>query len=359
MTQFDRAEDRERELTPRPSTTYVVRPGETVGDSGAHEHEAQAYRGDRQDDQDASPDDPEQIRVEIEETRVELTATVDAIQEKLNPSVLMEQAKEHAQEAVHDATQQAKDAVREATVGRAEHMMSNATERASGVGSTIMDTIRENPVPAALAGISLGWLFMKRSHRNGYNPPVAAHSGGHYWAGNANSGTMSSSNGGTMSTSNGGIGHVAGQVQDRAGHMVGQVQDRASDMAGQVQDRASEVVGQVQERASDMADHVTDTAGHLAETAQQRARRVQGRVGDLLEDSPLLAGALAMTVGAAIGLAAPSTEQEHELFGEHRDNLMRQMRGTAREMGHKVQRVAEQTQDAALKAADEQMLTAS
>jgi len=348
MTQFDRAEDRERELTPRPSTTYVVRPGETVGASGAHEREGQAYRGDRQDDQDASPDDPEQIKVEIEETRVELTATVDAIQEKLNPSVLMEQAKEHAQEAVHDATQQAKEAVREATVGRAEQMMSNATERASGVGSTIMETIRENPVPAALAGIGLGWLFMKRSHRNGYNPPVAAHSGSHYWAGNANGGVMSPSSSGTMSGSNGGIGHMAGQVQDRAGHMVGQVQDRASDMAGQVQ-----------ERASDMAEQVSDTAGHLAETAQQRAQRLQGRVGDLLEDSPLLAGALALTVGAAIGLAAPSTEQEHELFGEHRDNLMRQMRGTAREMGHKVQRVAEQAQDAAVKAADEQKLTAS
>ena len=334
MTQYDRAEDRERELTPRPSTTYVVRPGEGIEASSAHEHQAQAHR----DDQDASPDDPEQIKVEIEETRIELTATVDAIQEKLNPSVLMEQAKEHAQEAVHDATQQAKQAVREATVGRAEQMMSNATERASGVGSTIMDTIRENPVPAALAGIGLGWLFMKRSHRTGYNPPMAARSGDHYWAGNASSETRSGSNGG--------IGHVASRVQDRAGDMVGQVQDRASDVAGQVQDRASDVV-----------DHVTDTAGHLAETAQQRARRVQGRVGDILEDSPLLAGALALTVGAAIGLAAPTTEQEHELFGEHRDNLMRQMRGTAREMGHKVQRVAEQAQDAAVKAADEEKLT--
>jgi hypothetical protein len=80
-------------------------------------------------------------------------------------------------------------------------------------------------------------------------------------------------------------------------------------------------------------------------------------MGDLLEENPLMAGALAVTVGAAIGLAAPSTEQEHELFGESRDNIMRQVRGTAREVGHKVQRVAEQAQDAAMKAADEQKLT--
>jgi len=341
MTTYDRPGD--RDPASHPSSNYVIRPGESVYAAAAD---------DRQDDADAEvQDDPDQIKIEIEETRVELTATVDAIQEKLNPSVLMEQAKEHAQEAVRDVTEQAKDAVREATVGRAEHMMSNATERASGVGSTIMDTIRENPLPAALAGIGLGWLFMKRSHRNGYNPPVAAYSGDHYWAGNAN--------GGTRSASSGGIGHVASKVQDRAGDMVGQVQDRATDMAGQVQDRAADMAGQVQERATDMVDHVTDTAGHLAETTQQRARRLQGRVGDILEDSPLLAGALALSVGAAIGLAVPSTEQEHELFGEKRDNLMRQVRGTAREMGHKVQRVAEQAQDAAVKAADEQKLTTS
>jgi uncharacterized protein YjbJ (UPF0337 family) len=268
-----------------------------------------------------------------------MSATVDAIQERLNPSVLMEQAKGHAQDAVREATEHARDAVREATVGKAEHMVSTANDRMHGVGSTIMETIRQNPLPAALAGISLGWLFMHRSRGVGYNPPVAAHSGDHYWAGNATGGVRSSS-------SSGGIGQAAGQVQERAG-----------EVASQVQGRASEMVGQVQERASDMADHVTDTAGHLAESAQIRARRVQGRIGDILEENPFMAGALALTVGAAIGLAAPSTEQEHQLFGESRDNLMRQVRGTARDVGHKVQRVAEQAQDAAMKAADEQKLT--
>jgi ElaB/YqjD/DUF883 family membrane-anchored ribosome-binding protein len=116
---------------------------------------------------------------------------------------------------------------------------------------------------------------------------------------------------------------------------------------------------QVQERASGMADHVTETAGQFAESTQMRARRAQGRIGDILEENPLMAGALALTVGAAIGLAAPSTDQEHELFGESRDNVMRRVRGTAREVGHKVQRVAEQAQDAAMKAADEQKLTVS
>jgi uncharacterized protein YjbJ (UPF0337 family) len=322
MTHFDPAADRDPAFGGR--TNYVIRPGDAINAAS---------------DDDVEQDDPDQIKVEIEETRVELTTTVDAIQERLNPSVLMEQAKGHAQDAVREATEHARDAVREATVGKAEHMVSTANDRVHGVGSTIMETIRQNPLPAALAGISLGWLFMHRSRGIGYNPPVAAHSGDHYWAGNATGGVRSSS-------SSGGVSQVAGQVQDRASEMVGQVQDRVGDMADQVQGRAS-----------DMADQVTDTAGHLAQGAQIRARRAQGRIGDILEENPFMAGALALSVGAAIGFAAPSTEQEHELFGESRDNLMRQVRGTAREVGHKVQRVAEQTQDAAMKAADEQKLT--
>jgi len=340
MRPYDSAED--RDVTAAARGTYVVRPGETTR---ADERDV-SYQIDGSDTQGHDEPEPEQIRVEIEETRLEMTATVDAIQERLNPSVLMEQAKEHAQDVVREATDHAKDAVleatdhakeavREATVGRAEEMMHNATDTASGVKSTIMDTIRANPLPAAIAGISLGWLFLKRSHRSSQRGPVAAYSGDHYWQGNAN--------GDMHRTSPGGVGHVAGQVQDRAGEMAGQVQDRVGDMAGRVQDRAS-----------GMAEQVADTAGHVAEGAQ----RMQGRIGEILEDSPLIAGALALTVGAAIGLATPGTEQERELFGETRDNLMRQARGTAHEMGQKVQRVAEQAQDAAVKAVEEEKVTA-
>ena len=39
--------------------------------------------------------------------------------------------------------------VKEATVGRAQE-----------AGSTIVETVRANPVPAALTGIGLGWLYM-------------------------------------------------------------------------------------------------------------------------------------------------------------------------------------------------------
>ena len=54
--------------------------------------------------------------------------------------------------AVHEMTGEAKSAVREATVGRIERVASNTGESAKGMKSSLMTTIRENPVPAALAG---------------------------------------------------------------------------------------------------------------------------------------------------------------------------------------------------------------
>ena len=79
-----------------------------------------------------------------------MSSTIDAIQEKLSPQRL---------------TEQAKDAVRDATVGKVQNMASNITETARDTGSTLMDTIRENPLPAALVGIGVGWLFLSARRR--------------------------------------------------------------------------------------------------------------------------------------------------------------------------------------------------
>jgi len=142
----------------------------------------------------SDPDDrePEEIRVEIAQTRTEMSGTIDAIQQRLAPDVLSAQAKDiardatdqaktAAQEVLQDAVREVKDAAKEvtahavhevrdaardvttgakdaawdATVGRAEEAVTNAGETAKGVSSIVIDTIKQNPIPAALAGLSI------------------------------------------------------------------------------------------------------------------------------------------------------------------------------------------------------------
>src|SRR6185437_212500 len=97
------------------------------------------------DDGDTST---EELQEEIEQTRANMSETIDEIQERLSPRYLGEQ-------------------VREATIGRAGQMVGEMTDSAREAGGGILDTIRANPVPAALAALGIGWLWMKRPSGDG------------------------------------------------------------------------------------------------------------------------------------------------------------------------------------------------
>ena len=261
----------------------------------------------------AAVDDTEANRAEIERTRADMSETVDAIQERLSPENLKEQAK---------------DRVKEATVGRAQ-----------GAGSSIMETIRENPLPAALTGIGLGWLLMsaRRQQSSGqprfqdrryydYDYPPAYDYQPRYEEGT------------TTTTS--------GSSVPSAGEALGRARDRVGESASQAQDRAGEVASRAQDRAA-----------NLAEQARYQARRASGTFQRMLRENPLTMGALAVGTGAAIGLAIPQTTQEHDVMGETRDTLVERAQEKAQEAQHKVQRVAQEAQSAAKEEADNQGIT--
>src|SRR5918992_5511475 len=92
------------------------------------------------------------IRAEIRETRERMGETIEEIGERLNPNRLKAQVKED---------------IREATIGRVENAARNTVERVSEAPRSIANVMRENPIPAAMIGIGLGWLLFNRRERNG------------------------------------------------------------------------------------------------------------------------------------------------------------------------------------------------
>jgi ElaB/YqjD/DUF883 family membrane-anchored ribosome-binding protein len=249
-----------------------------------------------------SGDEVAQTRTEIERTRADMSETVDALQERLSPQNLKEQAKVQAKETARET------------------------------GSSFVDRIKQNPVPAAMVGIGLGWLFMSgreegsgqrgsqdgpyyyerpvdRSYVNNYDEDPAYYEG---------SGSSS-----------------AGQGQSRTGEAAGQARERASQLSGQAQERASQLSGQ----------------------AQDRAQRAKGGFQQMLQENPLAVGAVAVGLGAAVGFSVPETEKENQAMGEARDNLVERGQEKAEEMKPKVRSVAEQAQSAAKEEAQNQDLT--
>jgi ElaB/YqjD/DUF883 family membrane-anchored ribosome-binding protein len=97
----------------------------------------------------------QEIRANIEETRDRISHDLDEIGERLNP---------------HNVKEDIKEGIREATIGRVEEMAREAGQRLSQAGNGLIQTIRDNPVPAVIAGVGIAWLFFGQSSANARAP---------------------------------------------------------------------------------------------------------------------------------------------------------------------------------------------
>ena len=243
----------------------------------------------------------EAIETEIVETRSEMTATVDAIGQKLDPANVVEGAKE---------------TVRAATVGKVEEMANTAGQMVEDVGATaqqagsgILETIKRNPIPAAMVGVGLGLLWMNRqtSTMQGWSTDRwSSSSHGAYGSGAYGSGFTGSTGYGTGfgGQSMGGRSSGSGGSGENIGERVGRT--------------AGETAENVRELAEDAGTTVRQTAQQFGRTTGDIAFRAER----VIEQNPLGMGALALAAGAAIAMALPSTRFEQQTIGQAGQRLL-------------------------------------
>ncbi|MDP9348751.1 MAG: DUF3618 domain-containing protein [Gemmatimonadota bacterium] len=294
-----------------------------------------------------TPDEADQaaIRADIRETRERMGHTLEDLSERLNPDRLKEQVKH---------------SVREATIGRAEHMARSAVGRVDETRHSIMDTIRDNPLPAAMVGIGLGWLFWNGRRDDSYSGADYRYRPARGWDDRYAGGVYGEpyygqdlyEEPGTME-----------RARDRVSDLGESARGRADELTGRAQEVAVDVADRVRGTASDVADRTRSAAGSLARETRYRTHRLEDRFQDTLYESPLVLGAAAVALGLVAGLGAPTTRREVELMGGARDRLVNQAREMVGETTERVQQVAErvvsEAQSTAQEAAREQGLTSS
>ena len=241
-------------------------------------------------------DDPEVETLvdDIERTRSEMTETVDAIESRLDPANIVNAAKE---------------TVREATVGRVEDMANTAADMATDAGyqareagTGIVETIRRNQIPAALAGIGIGWLWMNRSSgaeewRRSYADRDRRWSSDRY--------------GYRERPTTQPLGDMGRAVGSRASTAVDAATDARDDLAR----KASNAVGTAGDAAGEVIGEARRVAGQVPEGLQDVTRDVGNTTQRVFEENPLAVGAAAVAVGAAIGMALPATRTERRVLG--------------------------------------------
>ena len=287
-----------------------------------------------------------EARGPIEELGEHLIARVTSAAEEATDHILA-QARVTATEAASDIVARTGEAVRAATIGKVEHMVqtvgnttrdaaNTANDTTKGLGSAIMGTIEQNPLPAALAAIGLGWLYLKRPKGAAQSSaPTAYPAYPAYLAyrdGQAGRPT---------------VGDAAGSAAGAVGDAMNTVGEALGSAAGTVGNTVGSAAGAVGETVGGAAAGTQDAAQGLVGEVQHQAQRLGSGFQTLAQENPLAVGVAGVAVGSLIGLLVPETQGERQLMGGARDTLLDKAAGTAQETMDKVGSVAQKAEGAA------------
>lgn len=312
---------------------------------------------------------PEEIRDDIQKTRADIGHTVDLLQERLDPERLKGEAQ---------------DKVREATIGRLNSMADDMGRKAKRARYTIMETIKDNPVPSALVGLGLGWLLVEgfsQSSRSRYDEDYWVEeryypAGGGVYDRGVYGYEVEPYEVGDEYRSRSRVRESFERTRDRGEQALDRARDRAQEMGRQAReqvqqigeqarDQAENLGSQAKEQAEYLGSQVREQAEYLSEEARhqmdymstqarRQARRAKGQFDTMLEENPLAVGAAALALGVALGLSVPETRYEDEYFGPMRDDLLDKAQHKAEEVLEKVEHVAGEALESASKTVEEE-----
>ena len=124
-----------------------------------------------------------------------------------------------------------------------------------------------------------------------------------------------------------------------------------SNQAGQsnLRRRLAEGTEDLSEQARERVIAARESAVRARARAASYGREGRDRAVDMYEEQPLIAGALALAVGAAIGAALPRSRTEDRYMGQHSDQLMADAERIFAEEKAKLGKVAQAASDEAKK----------
>lgn len=291
------------------------------------------------------------IQHEIDQDRKRIESRIDAIQERMSPGQLVDEVLAYAK-----------------GTGGGEYV------------SNLGRALKDNPLPVALMGVSLAWLIAKQGTAD---PAKAASTyeedfplysaqgavrrvGQPEDVGGARYSHFSDEAGQRFKALTDDAGRRAGNFidpsgktyrgfKDAAGRQVTHISDETGTMFDAATGWASETWSQVKDTAGGIAQQVSDAAGKVSASGsgiganlQDQSARLNEIIQKQFRDQPLVGGALAFAVGAAIGAALPHTEKEDELLGEAAESIKTNVADQASEVIDQGKEIASDAYDKAV-----------
>jgi hypothetical protein len=212
--------------------------------------------------------DPEELEREIDETRADVRATIDVLEQRLSPEHLLD-----------------------LTIGRVR-------EHGGAFAGNLGSAARDNPVPLLLTSIGIAWMMLSGRNGNG-GSRTAGPSIRERW-------------------------HGAKERWRETGEDIG-------DTLHDARDRTREGVEQSRDTVAHAAESLREGASRAASATREQFSRARSGVDYLMHDQPLVLGAIGLAAGALIGATLPGSAAEDRMMGEARDRALGKAKESGRE----------------------------
>lgn len=278
------------------------------------------------------------IEREIEEDRRRIEERIDAIQQRMSPGQIVDEVLTYAKS-------------------------SGGGEYVANFGSAV----KNNPIPLALMGVSLAWLmagpktgtsaYLHSARTEETEYPLATVQGPI-----RRTGPVQSDGASRYSHFADGAGQRFKALTDETGRRAGNFMDESGRTFRGFADASGQQINDIRDEAGRLFD---DASGWISKTWRQMTEQVSGSAswmrdqassagrGSLnlssqlndsilkhFQDQPLIGGALAFAVGAAIGAALPHTQQEDEALGAAADDVKNRLSDQASKTFDKAESLA-------------------
>jgi hypothetical protein len=284
-----------------------------------------------------------EIEREIAEDRRRIEDRIDAIQQRMSPGQLVDEVLTYAK-----------------STGGGEYV------------ANLGGALKSNPIPLALMGISLAWLMAgpktgssyEESHEEDY--PLASVQGGIRRTGPIQAdgekrySHFADSAGKRFKAVTDETGKRAGHFMDESGRTFrgfadasGQQIHDIRDEAGKLFEEASGWVSKTWQRVQISGSKMGGAMANAGRSSMDAGSQFNDVILKQFKDQPLVGGALAFAVGAAIGAALPHTRQEDEAVGAMADDVKTRVSAEASKTLDKAEHLATDVYDKAVSVASD------
>ena len=221
---------------------------------------------------------PATLEREINQTRSEMNQTLDALEQRLTPGQLVDEC------------------------------LKFFGKQGSEVLNSLGTCAKENPVPLMLTAIGITWMMLPSQRRT---PAMAyrSHYGDEVYGGNPKE--YSATEQGTLSN-----------VGDKIKSGAASAREQLVSAKDALRDQAISSKDALADQFAASKETVQGAVNRTTELAQAKVQQAREGFNTLLEEQPLIIGALGIAIGAALGAMLPSSEPEDRLLGEVSDTAM-------------------------------------